>query len=177
MRPSVLVPVLFTLSACQPEDPCAVAATVDAPELVLGTGAEAFERPIEDGDTLRPSYGAQGGQHLYLAVRTSGFHPGDATLLGEDDAVPMFVVELADAATGDILTVQRFDYAPMEGDAVEAELALGEFFLPFYGGTSTYDVSTPSGEPPGERELILRATAEDACGTVLTAERTFLLDR
>ena len=155
------------LAACEPEeelDVCARASLVDAPGVTLGLGEDAFEERIADGMRVTPVYGSQGGQMLYLAVRTAGFDPGERHTFGQDERIPTFTVALSSIATGEVLTTQEFSFESMDGDETAAELPLGLFYLPYFADGALDD------------GLLLRTTAEDACGTVLVDEVTFDLD-
>ena len=163
MRPSVALCLLTGLAACEEESLCERAAAVDDAGLVFGIGREEFEAPIGDGETLQQSYGSQGGTHLYLAVRSRGFGPGNRRALAEDEDMPVFTVRLVDLDSGE-QTEQWFSYEAMHGDEVEAELALGEFFLPF-GGYATED------EEETASSYLLSLTGEDVCGTVYVDEQ------
>jgi hypothetical protein len=145
------------LAGCEDLTPCEAAKLVESPELVIGLGEEQFEREVQDGDSLSLDYGEQGGQHLWLAVRTHGLAPGEKGGLFQDDKdVPVFVAELLGADDGEVYASQSWGYDAMEGDTGEADLALGTFVV--------------SGLP-GDQDLLLRVTGTDACGNVLVGER------
>lgn len=148
----------LALVGCVEEDPCVVAAEV-APTLAVGIGdPEGFGTPLTGDEVATPDWGMQGGRHLYLSVRTTGFSPGDARALGQDQQVPVFEAVLTDTATGEVLAEQWWGWDAMTGDPTAAELALGEFFLPDRDGVE-------GGEP-----VTLEVTATDACGTRLVEE-------
>ncbi len=165
---------LASMMACERVDPCAATALVDEPRLELGLGdPEGFGRPAEDGVVVVPDWGAQGGRHVWLSVRTAGLWPGDRRSLGEDDDVPEFVATLVDDATGELLTEQSWAWEAMDGDEVEATLALGELFLP--SNYASYYSTTPT--TPSEPQAVrLEVAATDVCGTELTADLAFALD-
>lgn len=144
---------------CEPATVCEQAADVDAPALVVGWGEDGFERAIADGEELSPVYGAQGGQHLWLAVETRGFAPGDGrTLLLPDARVPVFDAALIGVDDGETWAQQSWSYRAMDGDAERAELALGEFVV---SGVSSEARAQP---------LLLQVTGADHCGDVLVGE-------
>lgn len=179
MRPSPFVATLFVLTACEEaaqQAQCDRASEVARGGLDVGLGEERFEQAIEDGMAVRPAFGSQGGQHLWLAVRTRGFAPGGASLLGDDRDVPVFTAELLDDETGELVTIQEYSWDAMRGDEVEAELALGEFFLP-YGGGYYGDYYLEYGAPASEdATYVLRVTGEDVCGNVYVDEHPITLE-
>ncbi|MCA9494907.1 MAG: hypothetical protein KC621_33490 [Myxococcales bacterium] len=150
------------VAACDPEveDACQQASTLSA-RLELGTGIEDFERPIADGDLVQVAYGMQGGQHVWMGVRTTGLLPGQHRTLGNDRDVPVFELQLLDE-DGLVQGEQTFDFFAMSGTAEEATLALGTFFVPFQ------DEGT-------KREWTLVGEGVDVCGTIVEDEHPVLL--
>jgi len=157
--------ILGVLGGCEELEPCDEAATVDEPVLTIGVGEHGFERAVEEGEALPFESGSQGGRHVFLAVRTSGFDPGRRMFLSTDEDIPTFHVVWTDTASamhGEQWIAER----AMEGDPLEAELALGRVFVPDVWGTGgTYDVGYV---PPTDLRLLIEG--EDACGTLLTSE-------
>jgi hypothetical protein len=169
--------VLFTaLVACDPLEPCERTALVDNPGLELGIGdPDGFSGPVTEGQEVLPSFGSQGGQHLYLSVRSHGLWPGDRNVLGEDDEVPLFHAELTDGVTGEVVALQDWQFRAMNGDEFEADLALEEFFLP---GPIAYDTTSYESDPSVDtppQEVLLKVTAVDDCGTKLEPEVGFTI--
>jgi hypothetical protein len=155
----------LALAGCEEATPCEATKLVDKPELVIGLGEEAFEREVQDGEHLAPEYGEQGGQHLWLAVRTHGFAPGEPGGLFQDDQdVPVFVAELEGVDSGEIYASQSWGFFAMDGDTGEAEIAFG-----------TFVVSGMSGEAY-QQDLILRVTGTDVCGNELVGERIITIE-
>ncbi len=166
-----LLLALPALIACHPLTPCERVGLVEGSSLELDLGAaEAFERPTPAGAVEDAAWGAQGGRHVWLAVRTTGFWPGERHAFGGDEQVPTFEATLTDAATGETLTTQQWGWTAMDGDELEATLALGELFLPEPGSTT----GGSSGDP-GPQDVVLEIAAEDDCGVALDAELPFTL--
>jgi hypothetical protein len=155
---------------CDEVEPSDVAAGVDEPLLTIGVGEHGFERAIGEGDALPLVSGSQGGQHVFLAVRTAGFVPGRRMFLSTDEDIPTFHVVWTDSA-GTLYGEQWIADRAMEGDPVEAELALGRVFVPEFWGTG--DGDTYGYAPPAD--LVLRVEAEDACGNLLESDVAILL--
>lgn len=152
MRSWVVGCAMVVLAGCDPEaqDACELASELPA-RLELGTGIEDFDHPIADGDLVQVAYGLQGGQHVWMSVRTTGLLPGQHRSLGDDRDVPVFDLRLIDE-DGELVGEQTFDFYAMDGSAEEATLALGTFFVPY--------------EDEGTvREWTLAGDALDVCGT------------
>jgi hypothetical protein len=157
------VTMLGVLSGCEVMEPCEEAATIDEPVLTIGVGEKVFERAVAEGDALPVESGSQGGQHVFLAVRTSGFAPGRRQFLSTDEDIPTFHVVWTDSV-GTLYGEQWIAERAMEGDPVEAELALGRVFVPdVWGAGYDYGYAPPS-------DLRLLVEGEDACGTALSSE-------
>jgi len=155
--------VIFgVLAGCAELEPCEEAARVGEPLLTIGVGEHGFELAVEDGDALPVESGSQGGRHVFLAVRTTGFVPGRRMFLSTDEDIPTFHVVWTDSA-GALYGEQWIAERAMEGDPIDAELALGRVFVPDIWGTGgTYEYSDT---PPAD--LTLAVEGEDVCGTVL----------
>ncbi|MCB9683628.1 MAG: hypothetical protein H6735_01145 [Alphaproteobacteria bacterium] len=154
MRAWWLGGLVVVAAGCDPEaqDACAQASKLSA-RLELGNGIEDFGRPIADGDLVQVAYGMQGGQHVWMSVRTVGLVPGRHRTLGNDQDVPVFEVRLLDEDGGTVET-QTFDFFAMAGTVEEATLALGTFFVPY--------------EDEGTvRSWTLEGEAVDVCGTLV----------
>lgn len=153
--------VLPWLSACDPsaESSCEAAAAIDDPSLEISNSEESFEQPLQDGDLLQPVRGPQGGQHVYIAVRTHGFAPGRRQMLG-DEEIPVFDLALIGIETRALFGEQQFAWEAMQGDEESAQLALGELYL------SGYD------EEETTEDVQLSARAIDICGNELKTELT-----
>jgi hypothetical protein len=155
--------ILGVLAGCEVMEPCEEAATVDEPLLAIGIGEKVFERAVEEGDALPLESGSQGGRHVFLAVRTSGFAPGRRMFLSTDEDIPTFHVVWTDSV-GTMYGEQWIAERAMEGDPIEAELALGRVFVPdVWGSGYDYGYTPPS-------DVVLAVDAEDACGTALSSE-------
>lgn len=163
MKPSGRMAAFLILVGCDELTPCELAATVDAPALEIGLGEDGYEVPIADGDALIPDWGGQGGRHLFLAVRTSGFDPGNKNGVLKDSDIPIFRAELV-GDDGITYVDQDWAFEAMEGDATGAELALG-----------TFVVSEMSAEGLSQL-LLLRVAGTDACGTELASEVQITLE-
>lgn len=166
MSPSRWMVGVAVLSLGCPElTPCEEADRVDEPSLEIGLGEEQFDGPIADGDVLTPSFGGQGGQHLWLAVRTSGLVPGQGRgLLLKDKDVPTFHAELIGADDDVVYADQWWEFLAMEGEPADAEIALGEFVV-----TSLPAVAVA-------QPLILRVSGADVCDHEVTSEVVITLD-
>lgn len=166
MRPSVLS--FLALAACAPSDPCALAAAAGTPSLAIGLGdPDAFAGPTADGETVTPAWGSQGGRHLWTSLRTTAFWPGTPRVLGSDADVPVFGARLVDGRTGDEITSQEWGWSAMDGDEIEATIALGELFLPWLASTSS--ASTGTEVDDGLQDVTLDVEGEDVCGTRVDA--------
>jgi hypothetical protein len=161
------------LAACTPVEPCAETALVDDPILEVGLeDPEGFPGPVQDGARVVPEWGSQGGRHVYLSLHTTGFWPGEDSELGEDLEVPTFEAVLTDDATGQVVTTQQWGWFAMDGDAVDATIALGELFLPEPGGYGSYGTAPEATEP---QAVTLTVTGTDRCATTLEAAAAFTL--
>lgn len=148
----------FALLGCEDEEICARAARIE-PTLEIGVGEEDFTA-LADGDRLDPERGSQGGSHVWVALRAAGIDPGVEGFLAPDKHPPTVSATLLGpdgAIHGDAYT----DRDAFAGDETEAELTGLQLYLGFGG-------------EPGTHTLVV--TVEDACGTVLEAERTVILE-
>lgn len=155
------------LAACAPSDPCAGLAAAGDPSLAIGIGdPDRFAGPTADGETVTPAWGSQGGRHLWLSLRTTAFWPGTPRVLGGDAGVPVFGATLVDRDTGDEVTTQDWGWSAMDGDEIEATIALGELFLPWSSGSTS---TTGAGTDDGLQDVALDVVGEDVCGTRVEA--------
>ena len=83
--PSFLL--LGLVAACDDQPSCT---NLGEPSLVLGTGETSFI-PLNEGDTLDPEFGAQGGYHIWISMMLEGIWPGSATNPGSN---PIFHASL-----------------------------------------------------------------------------------
>lgn len=159
--------LLPAIQACDPADPCELAATVE-PAFRLGLGEDDF-RPLRDGDELPLSWGNQGGRHVWMAWQTDGIAPGNQGLGGYEEG-PTVLLSLFTAdgyQVGDGSTTRA-----MKGSAETAELVGQELFITWWGDTIETD-----GPPHDFSELTLRAELYDTrCGAELVEERTVTAD-
>lgn len=142
---------------CLRGDPCATPTSAQA-SLVLGVGEDGFERELGPGDVMYAEAGPQGGFHVWPAVRTTGFEPGQpGGPLQRDRDVPTFETTLFD----DGFLVERvITEIAMTGTREQAELSL--FRLPIGGyGTELYELVTYQ----------LAVVGTDVCGVTVEAEQ------
>lgn len=159
---------------CHPPAPCERTAAVDEPFLELELGnPDGFARPTPEGTHLAPSAGAQGGHHLWLSVHSAGLWPGEARALGNDRDVPSFQARLVDESSGAVVAEQSWAWWAMDGDELDATLALQELYLTEPGDGATGEAL---GSPPAPQPVRLDLTAADLCGTELTAGVSVVLD-
>ena len=97
---TVLLTSALAVAGC--DDPCA---SSDAPTLELGTieGASTFE-PATAGDEVSLGFAPQGGQGVFMAIRTVGLeaHPNFA-IFAKQVALNVRMVLVDDAGTRDVL--------------------------------------------------------------------------
>ena len=153
---------------------CESLAMLGEPTVEVGTGEDEFT-PLGPGDVLTAVNGAQGGQHVWGAVRTHNLHPGSGSV--ED---PETTFEIADA-DGVIATSGRVTmglHSLGDGDAEQS----GYFVFPQVDYNSTpwlyppdydpaatgyegsYDASLHAQMELETRTFVLSAIVEDGCG-------------
>ena len=150
---ALLLPAVVALSACDPDDPCSVASTVE-PTFELGVGESDFTR-LNDGDVLHETWGMQGGSHIWIAYRTEGVVTGQAGAFKAYEPGPQVMFTLTSV---DGVQVGDGNWSrPMEGDETGAVAA----------GAQLY-VWVPEDPAPDLSELTLTATLTDRCGAELS---------
>jgi len=172
MRSLSLLVVTFALglaTACEEQDSCTRALEVDT-HLEIGEGEQELTL-IENLDRVPVSQGSQGGNHIWIGVRTSGIAPGRRGTIGRAaEAGPDIVFDLLDS-TGARIGDGGVSETPLVGDELEADLIGAELFVDSWEGDND------GGEESDEEALYtLRATLLDRCGTELIAERQVYLD-
>ncbi|HJN75013.1 MAG TPA: hypothetical protein QGF58_13885 [Myxococcota bacterium] len=162
---ALLAPLLV---ACGPKDPCEKAAEYE-PSIELGVGEDDFS-PVEDGDVLWAESGPQGGEHVWISLRSSGLEPGTWPQLLQGDPGPDIYLEYVDLAGTETLGTLETYERPFRGDAESAQL-MGERLLIW---------SWPEDDDGWGRttsEGILYLTAEDSCGNVVEDEWALGVER
>lgn len=163
MRGGVGVAASIVAVACTGGDPCE-GGTGISPTLELGEGAASFERALAETGSLTAEYGPQGGHHVWLAVRTTGFAPGfEGSALSRDRETPIFIAELYDDTS--LLTMSSTQQNAMDGDITQAELALRRLV--------TSDL--PYDDLDGTVPYRLRVVGTDVCGTTVEAEQSIVI--
>jgi hypothetical protein len=146
---------LVAASACDPEDPCALA---DEASMEPGQGEDAFTA-LAEGDRLVREWGSQGGEHVWIALRTHGIDPGRRASPGRNPG-PLIEVSLQSAGVevGNGVSARE----PLIGEPESAELlGLRMVLDPWL----LYDEET--GEDTSPDEAVLTLSLTDACGTTL----------
>tara|TARA_B110000037_G_scaffold202604_1_gene244904 strand:- start:81 stop:647 length:567 start_codon:yes stop_codon:yes gene_type:complete len=175
---SILAAVV--LSGCYSNEKlCAEAADYPA-TATIGTGYSEFEL-FDEGQLLDPSYGLQGGQHIWGAVQVTGLLPGDGEMVNNSTN---------DGGGG---TTSAEGHDPL---SVEFDVSFPDDILPSYSilftdfFTGDVEISESAGHTvfidlweiahayPEEESLPIEmaVTVEDACGTVVSDSRIFTLD-
>lgn len=157
---------LVLLAACvDPDEVCAEAQNM-FPTVEIGTGESAFE-PIPE-EPLRGYFGAQGGYHLWISLRTVGIAP---TRLGAGvkHPPPFVAMELVDNANGEIAASLESDWTPLLGTLEQAEAAGLTLFISqeweFGGQDAGADFRT------GVEDGTLDLTISDYCDGEVTVTR------
>jgi hypothetical protein len=160
---------LLVCVACDPDEPCELAAKVDDPGLVLGQGEEAFVR-LDPGGRLVPEHGPQGGQHVWGALRATGISPGGYRLIGQD-GTPTATIYVVDESSGDDLAIGRVRDLPWVGDHTGAEIAgIQAILSETFTSPASSDTGATGPREPSDRPVILRAEVTDECGTELEGQ-------
>jgi hypothetical protein len=117
--------------------------------LEVGTGGVEFE-PLEAGDLIAPTFGSQGGQHIWGSLRVAGILQGDALFFdAQNPEIDFQIFRGADLVAGYTDLKRHF---AVNGDQMEL---IGEtLFLEMY--------------PERGDTLTIQATLLDKCGTELT---------
>jgi hypothetical protein len=152
--------VLLLLSACQ--DLCEEVASYP-PSVQFGTGSSAFT-PITDDTVLLPSWGAQGGTHIWGALQTTGLYSGTQTFLSGPQN-PL-TVNFSVSHQGIAFATVSDRFVVLEGSSASAE---GYGFTIFMDGSPTdwaYDDDTQKMQIPFEVSAEVEVT--DACGTTVS---------
>ena len=191
MRLPVVVLAALLLPALPGCLTCADVADAE-PTLELGTGSTGF-RALEEGDPVETGYGFQGGDHVWLSLRSTGLHPG----YDEAPAPPspfvggrggMEEVAGRDRPTvtatlgGDVGTVASVGDMPvlLEDGAAEAVTLFlqGPFSSVEMDPAWATETDRAQAEAAEAETLLLRAELTDVCGTTVSAERwvTIVID-
>ena len=132
------------------------------PSMQLGEGAEAFSA-VEAGHAYEPESGSQGGQHIWLALRLQGMHPGAYKLTGEDLPGPDVDVEIF---SGDELWTEANPPAvPVAGYSVGDRIDMAGIRVVLSQGYYYY--STTSTDTDVDTDFTMQVRVEDSCGQEL----------
>lgn len=107
----------LALAACASE--AAAPVIPDAPRLELGTGTARFTR-VEDGDVLPMVHGAQGGWHVWVAVRAEGMDVELSSLRLE--------LQPADESGEPVVTESGARFDPADADGRRVSLGWAAIF-------------------------------------------------
>ncbi len=177
----LLVPLALALAlalAGCPEVDCARQAE-STPSLELGTGSSSFQ-PILDGDVLSAAWGAQGGNHVWLSMRTQGILNGYP-----EPGLPGLGAGLRDAPTAEIalerpdglLLVEQSLSPYLDNDeAVGITAVLQYEFSESWGDEGEAETDpTELLEETERMDLLLTAEVTDVCGVTVSDERIIRL--
>lgn len=150
---ALLLPTVTLLAACEPDDPCSVAATVE-PSMRLGTGETSFT-PLHDGDQVEQVWGGQGGSHVWIAYRAEGLVTGQDGVFKPYEPGPSVALSLT---SGDGTPIgDGSSQRALHGDETGAEVAGIQLYL------------WPNEDLELDLSLVtLQADLVDTCGTELT---------
>lgn len=180
MRVAISLLAVAGLSGCYSNEKLCVEAADYAATATIGTGYGEFEL-YDEGQVLEPSYGMQGGQHIWGAVQVTGLLPGDGEMVsnstndggggttsakGHDPLSVEFGVSFPD----DILPAYSIIFTDFFSGDVEVSESTGHtVFIDLWEIGSSY---------PEEDSIPIEmsVTVEDACGTVVSDSRLFTLD-
>ena len=149
--------VVLLLPACQ--NPCAEAANYP-PSVQFGTGSGAYESITED-TILTPSWGLQGGSHIWGALQTTGLYPGVQTLLGgpQNPLTVSFTVSHEDTIFASISD----SFVVLTGDSVSAQGYGFTIFIDGFPSDWSYDYYKE--ETKKLAPISVEVDVTDACGT------------
>lgn len=159
---------LLCMSGCQ--DVCADASNT-APSVQFGSGSTDFS-PITSETILTPSWGPQGGQHIWGALQTTGLYPGiQKPLIGPDDPL---LVNFSVRYEGAVFASISDSFVILEGDSELAEGYGFTLFLSELPGVFSYNYSTTQPSVPVEVSAEVEVT--DSCGTTVFDKVTTLFN-
>jgi hypothetical protein len=140
-----------------PADPCEAAAAAGPATVELGAGESTFIE-LNDGDTVDPVCGTQGGVHIWGAVRASGLDLTNVTL------------DFNQELDGDLLGASSFpfDLSSTDGEKV----GVTAFF-----GTSISDPGAIDLEMLMGQTITFTVTASDTCGNSATDSRQVVMGK
>jgi len=163
LAPLFVLPVVSAAGAGCQRVTCEEADAAE-PSCEIGSGADGFT-PLAEGDTLAIDYGSQGGNHVWVALHTTGIATG-TTISPYAEGNPDIRLWFTDVEGGLLAEMTtRADYA-----------ALGEGALEFSGlqfVVEPYDWASTLGS---DARVSLHATVEDRCGHVVEDEVEVRLD-
>ena len=167
----------LVISGCySTEQLCEEAANYEA-TATIGTGYDGFEL-YEESETLDPSFGIQGGQHIWGAVQVTGLIPGNGEMVSDS-----FFGDGTKAKGHDPLSVEFgfsfpddliAPYSVSFTDFFSGDTELSESFghTVFIDLWDIADIYHEESEIPVEMSV----TVEDGCGTIVTDSRPFTLE-
>ena len=171
--------LLAACTATQQADPCEDLAAY-TPSVTLGTGSSEFVA-FEEGDLLKPAFGAQGGHHIWVSFEATGINPGTGQMVTDpayaeiDGGYSPLIPDGDDPVT--VQTVIRFpnhELGPHEASFVN--FLNGDFELSSFSGITAFvDVYTAVAELPDEESIPAEVSLSvtDSCGTLVEDQRAF----
>ena len=182
MKMTVLMLITLGLAGCYNNEKLCEEASLYEATATIGTGYDEFEL-YDEGETLEPSYGMQGGQHIWGAVQVTGLIPGNGEMVSDsffgdaggtgsttakghdplavefgfsfpDDLIEPYSVSFTDFFSGDIEVSESFGHT---------------VFIDLWDIADTY-------HEEAEISVSMSVTVEDGCGTVVTDSRPFTLE-
>jgi hypothetical protein len=141
-------------------------AAAEAGILEIGTGEFTFT-PVADGDRLTVYWGPQGGQHIWGSLRATGIVGETLNFDADMEPVVTFQIFVEEEHLAGYSATPRF-FTRRDGSF---ELVGETLFVDYY----SYDTGGGGFDGFDGVEARMVARVEDACGRVLTAERTVTL--
>ena len=169
MRMIGLIGLLVLTTACDGQMSCEELAELEH-TVELGQGEDSFSR-LETDDSLVKHFGPQGGTHSFLAVRTTGIHPGQG--LGKfSEKAPEFIFTLFDGE--EVVGEGYSSQVNLSGDSYEGERTGITALHSVVDYQEYFESELDAGTYPedlGERSYLLRVEVTDSCGNVASDER------
>jgi hypothetical protein len=141
-------------------------AAAEAGILEIGTGESTFT-PVANGDRLAVNWGPQGGQHIWGSLRATGIVGETLDFDADMQPIVTFQIVADDETLAGYSATPRF-FSRRDGTF---ELVGETLFVLYY----SYDTGGGGFDGLDGVEARMVARVEDACGRVLTAERTVTL--
>jgi hypothetical protein len=168
----------LVISGCyNTEKLCEEASNYEA-TATIGSGYDEFEI-YGESETLDPSYGAQGGQHIWGAVQVTGLIPGNGEMVSgsifgdgskEASGHDPLSVEFGLSFPDDLIEPYSVSFTDFFSGDIEVSESFGHtVFIDLWDIADTYHEES---EIPVEMSV----TVEDGCGTIVTDSRPFTLE-